>query len=356
MSEGSVFQRKDGSWCGKWKDATGKWRYLYRKTKAESKAALRKALQDRDEGIVPASKLNVDVLLDEWLDELAATVSYRAWLNRESLVRIHIKPTIGAKKLAKLNHKDIQGIYRAKIAEGLAPSTVKRIHVLLNQFLKVAVRRKYISTNPTELVTPPKEHRIERQILSPQQVTLLLDAVRGTRFECAYVLGATCGLRIGETLGMRFEDISFDEGKIRVCRTLWRGNTYPPKTHSSLRTLKLPDRALDALTRARIDAEDHEWLFPTRSGNPVCAQDFYHVWKRQLRLLELPDHFTYQQLRHGVASTLLNQGIPLPVVSRYLGHSDPSITARVYSHIIYGMEDAAAEGINQALGQPADSL
>ena len=99
-----------------------------------------------------------------------------------------------------------------------------------------------------------------------------------------------------------------------------------------------------------MDSEDHEWLFATRTGNPVCAEDFHHVWKKQLRLLEQPVHFTYQQLRHGAASTLLSQGIPLPVVSRYLGHADPSITARVYSHIVYGMEDAAAESINQALG------
>jgi integrase len=356
VSEGSIYQRKDGNWCGKWKDATGKWRYLYRKTKAEAKAALRAALQDRDDGIVPASKMTVDALLDEWLDELAGTVSYRTWLNRESLVRSHIKPTIGAKKLTKLNHKDLEGIYRAKIAEGLAPSTVKRIHILLNQVLKVAVRRKYISTNPVEEATPPRERRVERKIFSPEQVKRLLDAARGTRFECAYVLGAACGLRIGETLGLRFEDISFEEGKIKVSRTLWRGNTYPPKTHSSLRTLKLPNRALDALTRAKMDTEDHEWLFATRSGKPVCAVDFHHVWKKQLRLLKLPEHITYQQLRHGAASTLLNQGVPLPVVSRYIGHADPSITARVYSHIIYGMEDSAAEGINRALGQPVDTL
>jgi integrase len=82
---------------------------------------------------------------------------------------------------------------------------------------------------------------------------------------------------------------------------------------------------------------------------PRMHKDFHHIWKKQLGLLELPDHFTYQQLRHGAASTLLSQGIPLPVVSKYLGHADPSIMARVYSHIVYGMEDAAAEGINQAL-------
>jgi hypothetical protein len=90
------------------------------------------------------------------LDELADTVSRRTWLNRESLIRIHIKTTIGIKQLANLTHKDKQGIYRAKIAEGLAPSTEKRIHILLNQVLEVAVRRKYISTNPQKMLRHPK--------------------------------------------------------------------------------------------------------------------------------------------------------------------------------------------------------
>jgi integrase len=115
---------------------------------------------------------------------------------------------------------------------------------------------------------------------------------------------------------LRWEDVCFDEGKIKVLRTLWRGKPYSPKIPSSLRSLKLPYRALDALTRAGMDSEDYEWLFATRTGNPVCAEDFHHVWKKQLRLLELPDHFTYQQLRHGAASTLLSQGIPLPVVRK----------------------------------------
>lgn len=97
-----------------------------------------------------------------------------------------------------------------------------------------------------------------------------------------------------------------------------------------------------------MGTEDHEWQFTTRTGKPVCAEDFHHVWKKQLRVLELTEHFTYQHLRHGAAPTLLNQGIPPPVVSRYLGHTDPSITARVYSDIIYGMEDAAAEDINRS--------
>src|SRR5215203_200993 len=77
MSEGSVFQRKsDGKWCGKWKDANGKWRYLYRKSRGEAKQALREALRDRDDNIVPADKLTLSHAMDVWLEGMKDSVSH----------------------------------------------------------------------------------------------------------------------------------------------------------------------------------------------------------------------------------------------------------------------------------------
>ena len=82
MSEGSVFQRKDGKWCAKWKDANGKWRYLYRKTKAEAKQALREALRDRDDNIIPAEKTTLADALQQWLEGTEGTISRRTYVNR----------------------------------------------------------------------------------------------------------------------------------------------------------------------------------------------------------------------------------------------------------------------------------
>ena len=85
MSEGSVFRRADGKRCAKWKDPTGKWHYLYRESKTEAKTALRQALRDRDEGIIPPSKITVGALLDEWLEDIPENVSHRTWLNHNAL-------------------------------------------------------------------------------------------------------------------------------------------------------------------------------------------------------------------------------------------------------------------------------
>jgi integrase len=349
VSEGSVYQRKDGRWVAKWKDINGQWKYLYHKTKTEAKQALRKALKDRDEGIVPVGKMTLNDLLDSWLEDMEGTVSRRTLENRQCAVRVHIAPTIGTQRLSKLSHKDFARLYRDKIADGLKPSSVKRLHTMLKQAFRQAVRRKYIAHNPLADVKPPRENKEEKEILSPDQVRHLLETVRGDRFELAVLLGATCALRIGETLSLRWEDFDVERGTVTIQRTLWAGKTWPTKTVGSKKTLKLPKIALDALKRVRLVTEGQEWLFPTSNNTPIATGNFHPHWKRMLREAGLPASTTFHSLRHGVASQLLDRGIPLPIVSRYLRHANPGITASVYSHIVSGTEGLAADGIDEAL-------
>jgi integrase len=325
---------------------------VYCKSKGEARKALRQALKDRDEGVSPTT-ITVGAFLDSWLEDMRDAVSHRTWLNHEGIVRLHLKPTIGAKRLAKLTPKDVHGLYRIKLADGLSPGRVRRIHVTLSRALKDAVRWRDVGRNVAAEVTPPKEYRREIKVLTPQQVRQLLDAARGDRLEAAYVLPATCGLRQGECLSLRFEDIDFTKGTLQVRRTVWRNQVYPPKTPHSRRTIKLPKIALDSLRRhARNNNEAREgWLFPTKHGNPVDAHNFIHrPWKRMLRKAGLPESTRYHDLRHGSASLLLSQNVPVPVVSNYLGHANSSITLRVYAHMIDGMDGMAATAMDDVLG------
>ena len=229
MSEGSVFQRADGRWVAKYRDASGKWRCLYRKGKGEARKALREALKDRDEGINP-NNMTVAAYLLSWLEDVRDAVSYRTWLNHECIVRLHLDPTIGAKELARLSPKDVHNLYRFKLAEGLSRGRVRKVHVTLNRALKDAVRWRYLSRNPAGGVSPPQEYQREIRVLTPKQVKRLLAAARGDRLEAAYVLPATVGIRQGECLALRYEDIDFEQGTLKVRRTVWRNRVYPPKT------------------------------------------------------------------------------------------------------------------------------
>ena len=130
-SEGSVYQRKDGRWCAQYRDAKDNARYIYRKSKAEAKKALREALIDRDEGYVPADKLTVGLYVDGWMEERRNTVSGRTWRVQESMLRNRVKPHIGDVGLCRLSPADVRGMYRSLLSAGLTPSTVGNVHVIL---------------------------------------------------------------------------------------------------------------------------------------------------------------------------------------------------------------------------------
>lgn len=350
MGEGSVFQRKDKSWCAKYKDASGKYRYLYRQSKKEAKAALREALQARDAGIIPVGRMTLNDLLDSWFEDMQGTVSRRTYDNRCSAIRCHVRDTIGTRRLTGLSHKDFARLYRDKVSTGqLKASSCRRLHTMLKQCFGEAVKRRYLNFNPLQDVKPPKEDREDnKQILSPDQVKHLLASIRDHRFELAVYMGACCGLRIGEIMSLKFSDFNLTRGTVTIQRTLWRGECWDTKTTGSRKTLKVPQIALEAIQRRMNNGGDDGWLFPTSNNTPVSTGNFHPQWKRILRDAGLPD-ITFHSLRAQVGSTLLARGLPLPNVSQYLRHSSPQITAKYYAFILCGSEDAASDGISDAL-------
>ena len=169
-SEGSVYQRKDGRWVAQYMDANDKTRYVYRRTKAEAKKALREALKDRDDGFVPADKLTVGMYIDEWMEERKNTVSGRTWRLQESIIRCRVKPHIGDKSLCKLVPADVRAMYRRLIEDRLSASTIGHVHVILKGSLRDAVRDKRIRTNPLDDVKPPSRVARKKPYSRPKRL------------------------------------------------------------------------------------------------------------------------------------------------------------------------------------------
>lgn len=353
-SEGTVFQRSDGRWCAKYKDANGKTKYLYRKTKALAKSALRAALKDRDDNIIPADRLTLNDALDAWLDGMRDNVSLRTWTNRESLVRIHVKShPISSVRLTRLDADDLRAFYRVK-SKSLSPATVGRLHDVIKKSINPYVKSKRVRSNPADDVKPPKEHQRELDVLKPDQLNRLLDMVRGSRYEGIIVLGACCALRIGEALSLRYEDVDLTAGTISIRRTLWKGKTYPPKTPQSRRTLQMPSVAREWLLRHSESNGNPStgYLFATSNGTPIANENFWRWgWKKALRDSGLDEGLHYHDLRHGAISLLLQQGIPVPVVSQFAGHANSAITMKVYAHVLSGTSGMVAQGIDAILSK-----
>ena len=158
--EGSVFKRADGRVVGVYEDANGRTRYFTSKTmtKVEMKAAVRKKLEERDQGIVYDSEnLTVErYMVDHWLPSVRDNVRPGTYRPYEAIVRLHINPTLGSTKLEKLTAMQLERLYREKLKEGFSARRVKYIHVTIRKALKDAVRLQLLPRNVADAAIPPK--------------------------------------------------------------------------------------------------------------------------------------------------------------------------------------------------------
>ena len=304
--------------------------------------------------------------LERWLeDSVRGNVKVTTHQSYASLVTLHLSPTLGRTKLSALAPVHVQRLYRAKLDEGLAPKTVKYIHTTLHRSLKQAVRWGLVPRNVAAEADPPRVRTPEMRPLSPTQARTLLNAAKGDRLEALYVLAVTTGMRQGELLGLKWEDVDLASGVVRVRRTLTLAKGGPrltePKTKGSRRSIKLTTGALEALERHRERQENQrsssgdnwkDWglIFCTRRGTPIRRDNLHDkYWKPLLRRAGLPD-IRFHDLRHTCATLLLTRGVHPKIVSEMLGHSSIAITLDTYSHVIPGLGEAAARAMEDALG------
>jgi integrase len=345
--EGSIYRRKDGRWVGQY-EVGGKRRYVYGKTRKEVASKLTKAVADGNEGLVfDSDHLTVARYLDRWLDSIRGTVRESTWVRHEINVRVHLKPALGRVRLGKLDPLQVQSFYRCKLDQALSAASVLKIHSTLSKSLKQAVRWRLVPLNVCMAVVLPRITKPEIQPLDARQMKALLRAAQGTDLYALWVLMATTGVRVGEALGLRWEDLDLDARTLRVNRTVYRGQSCLPKTDSSRRTIKLSRLAAEALGQHPLQCG---WVFPTSRGTTINVNNLrYRSWKQLLERAHLPSGTRIHDLRHSAATLLLSKGVPIKVVSEMLGHSDVSITLSIYAHVLPDMQDRAAEAMDDSL-------
>jgi integrase len=167
--------------------------------------------------------LTVGAYLDSWLnDSVRGHVRPSTFYRHESIVRLHIRPALGRLKLAALNPAHVQALYRAKLEEGLSPTTVHRLHEVLHAALKQAARWELAPRNVCEAVSVPRCRRPDIRPLNSEQARAFLQAARGDRYEAFFVLALTAGLRLGELRGLCWDAVDLERGRLQVKRTLVR--------------------------------------------------------------------------------------------------------------------------------------
>ncbi len=378
--EGSISRRKGGGWMGQYYADIGgkrKCKTLYAKTRGEAAAKLAKAIADRDGGFVYDDRgITVGEYLDRWLaDSVKGAVKETTYANYAYVARKHLSPAIGHVKLKSLAPSRLRGLYGDKARTGLSAATVKKLHVVLRKALAQAVSDGLIPRNVADAVKPPHPSAPGEEIrpLDPGECAVFLEAASGERLEALYVLAVHCGLREGELLALRWDDVNLDSAKpaLLVRRTLTRGEdgrgwVVGASTKSGKgRRVRLTPRATAALKdhrkrqlEERMLAKpgrglwrDSNLVFPTEAGslfNPSNLRN--RSFKRIKARSGVRDDLRFHDLRHTCATLLLGEGVNAKVVSEMLGHASITITLNTYSHVLPDMQDSAADAMEAALG------
>jgi integrase len=246
-----------------------------------------------------------------------------------------------------------------RLKEGkLSPRSVAYIRVVLRAALNQAIRWNLVARNAAELVESPRVRRFEIKPLTPEQARQLLDAAKGSRLEALCAVALACGLRMGEILGLRWQDVDLDARRLAVRQSIQRQRgaglvAVEPKTERSRRTIEVPAPLIAALKAHRLRqieerlAEGSHWhdgglVFASAVGTGIEPRNLHRAFKALLKRAGLPD-IRFHDLRHSAASLMLAQGVPLRVVMEVLGHSSISLTADTYSHVMPSLVRDATE-------------
>ena len=347
--------------------ATGpKRRYMSGKTREEVRQKLTKAMADRDGGLIfDDGGLTVGEYVERWLkDSVRGTVRQSTYETYGYMAYPHIVPALGRVKLKTLTPVRVRTFYREKLDAGLSSATVRKMHGVLQKALDQAVSDGLIPRNAAKGIRLSQGKKKEIRPLSPDETRVLLIAARGDRLEALYLLAISTGLREGELLALRWEDVDLEAAVLRVSRTLTRSggkvSAGPPKTKNSRRTVGLTKGAVEALrehlTRQLEEIERMGSLY--RPGGLVFANEVggiinpSNLRNRSLKaLLEragLPP-IRFHDLRHTCATLLLSRNVNPKIVSEMLGHASIAITLVTYSHVLPNMQQSAVRALEEVL-------
>ena len=319
--EGNIRKRSDGRWEGRYTSGrdpdTGKviYKNVLAKTQKECKEKLKRAIEENAKvDAIRAEQYTVGRWMDVWFENCAKIkVRPSSHKTYQGYIDNHIKPSIGKIPLGKLSSLDLQKLYKRLLSggrveriesqkqpKGLSAKTVRNINQVISSAMDFAIDQKLIVTNPTDGCALPKlEHREMKTLPTEQLASFLHEARESGVFEMYYIELAT-GLRRGELLGLKWEDIDLERGTIQVRRQIARINgevvEAPLKTKNSYRSVSIGHDAVEILKEQRRKTNS-EYVFPSPTGGPISPDSVLHMLHRVLKRAGLP-RIRFHDMRH----------------------------------------------------------
>lgn len=273
-------------------------------------------------------------------------------------MRTRLIPQLGRLRLDQVSPTHLAAAYDRLLGQGLSAKSVLNTHRLLHRVLGDAVRWGMLVRNPCDLGDPPRATRPAVSTLDAGEVARLLEASATDDLGSLITVAVLTGLRLGELVGLTWDEVDLERGELSVVRSLQRVRgrglvVVPPKTASSKRLVPLAPQAVAALREqrrrqlaSRLKAgpawAGGNWVFTTALGLPYDPGDVTRRFQRLLERAGLP-RVRFHDLRHTAASLLLAEGVHPKVVASLLGHSTVQVTLDTYSHVMPGLTRQATE-------------
>jgi integrase len=320
---------------------------------------------------IDRNSITVATYLDQWLEAHAVEIKPKTLQDYRHLINRHVRPQIGELRLQAISPARLTKLYRELAASGgrdgagLSPRTVEYVHAVLRKaFRDAIVVDQILLSNPVERAKRPRKARSEPgRVWTATQLRTFLDAARRHRLFACYRLAAYTGARRGELLNLRWRDVDLDLAEVRITGSaaVIAGQRIEGTTKSGRsRTVSIDADTVQVLRdhrkrqteeRLRVGPEwrgTDDYVFSTAWGEPIHPDTASSLMTKLInthndRQDEPLPHARLHDLRHVHATTLLLAGVPVHVVAARLGHADPSITLRVYAHVISDQLTEAAD-------------
>lgn len=346
-----------------------KWHGGYR-TRKEAEVARAKIVGDLHGGTyTEPTRLRLrEWVTEKWLPTVATQVKPSTFESYRRNIEQHVLPELGSRLIRDIGPAQLNSLYAELLSSGrrngpggLSPKTVRYIHTIVHKSLADALDAGLVATNVAERAKPPRPRATsptELRFWLPDQLRDFLGFVAGHRLEAAWNLSAMTGMRRGEVLGLRWQDVDLDAQRVHVRQAVvsvaYELIISTPKNHRA-RVIDLDEGTVEHLRLHRkrqlaeraewgSDYEDSDLVFCKENGEPLHPQTFSQMFERLIAKMDLP-RIRLHDLRHTHATIALRAGVPSKVIGERLGHDDPAFTLKQYAHVIPGMQADAAQTI-----------
>ncbi len=354
-------RKRDNRWVVDYRDHTGR-RHIEKrfKTRKEAEHRLRTIQQDIDQGSyeAPTGARRFDELADAFeIGHIAVQLRATTARDYRTNLRLHVLPYFTCRKLRGITRDTVDQFRRHLLEKGTGRRTVNKCITLLAGMFVFAVERDWMVRNPAARFkklpaeSDPRDD-VDESILSPAEIRLLVNAAEG-RWRLIILTAVTTGLREGELLGLRWQDVSLSRRRIHVRQQYTDGRFSKPKTKASRRAVDMPTVLAHELTAWKLACPKgpEDLVFPNGAGNPeshgnLLSRGYYPALRRAgVRRIN------FHALRHCYASLLIANGEHPKRIQALMGHSTIRITFDTYGHLIEDPEDDVADALaNRVFG------